>query len=241
MAKLSPMLNATKRKDGKCEYRTYCYKLSRDEILEVLEFLFTLRTPSCYSANIRSLVDIPGKKLNSMKSHDCHVMMTQILPVASRNVLPKLVRETLMRLCLFFNTISQKVINLDTLDGLQLEVVKTLYQLEMYSMSSFFDIMVHLIVHIVHEIKYCGLVFLHNMYPFEWYMGNLKHYCGNRYRPEASIVEGYTAEEVVAFCIDYMSDQRPMGVPRSLHEGRLAGVGLMGLDTTSPSKEMFDA
>jgi hypothetical protein len=61
---------------------------------------------------------MPGKKLNSIKSHDCHVMITQILPVAIRNVLPKSVRETLMKLCSFFNAISQKVISPDTLDGL---------------------------------------------------------------------------------------------------------------------------
>jgi hypothetical protein len=128
---------------------SFSYELSCDEKLEALELLFTLRTPSCYSGNIRSPVDMPEKKLNSIKSHDCHVMMTQILPVAIRNVLPKPVRETLMRLCSFFNAISQKVINPDTLDGLQLEVVKTLCQLEMYFPSSFFDIMVHLIVHIV--------------------------------------------------------------------------------------------
>jgi hypothetical protein len=30
-------------------------------------------------------------------------------------------------------------------------------------------------------------------------------------------------------------------VTRSRHEGRLAGVGLMGLESTSPSSEMFDA
>jgi hypothetical protein len=118
LQKLRPMLNATKRKDGKYEYETCCYELSRDEKLKVLEFLFTLRTPSCYCANIRSLVDMPGKKLNSIKSHDCHVMMTQILLVAIGNVFPKPVQETLMRLCSFFNTISQKVINRDTLDGL---------------------------------------------------------------------------------------------------------------------------
>jgi hypothetical protein len=46
-------------------------------------------------------------------------------------------------------------------------VLKTLCQLEMYFPSSFFDIMVHLIVHIVREINYSVPVFLHNMYPFE--------------------------------------------------------------------------
>jgi hypothetical protein len=82
-------------------------------------------------------------------------------------------------------------------------VVKTLCQLEMYLPPYFFDIMVLLIVHIVRQIKYCGPVFLHNMYPFERYMGILKHYCRNIYQFEARIVEGYITEEVVAFCTDY--------------------------------------
>ena len=57
------------------------------------------------------------------------------------------------------------------LDALQDEVVKTICQLEMHFPPSFFDIMVHLIVHIVTEIKWCGPVFLRSMYPFERYMG----------------------------------------------------------------------
>jgi hypothetical protein len=33
------------------------------------------------------------------------------------------------------------------------------------------------------EIMYCGPVFLHNMYPFERYMGILKHYVINDIDP----------------------------------------------------------
>ena len=106
MEKLRPKLAAKQKKDGKWEYLSACYNLSKEEILEVLEFLFTIKTPSWYSANIKCLVDMPAKKISGMKSHDCHVMLTQILPVAIRNVLPKPVREPLMRLCSFFNTIS---------------------------------------------------------------------------------------------------------------------------------------
>jgi len=49
--------------------------------------------------------------------------------------------------------------------------------------------------------------------------------CISRYRPEGSIIEGYTAEEVVEHCVDYMDSNQPIGVPRSRHEGRLDGVG----------------
>ena len=139
-----------------------------------------------------------------MKSHDCHIMLTQILPIAIRNALLKVVRNTLIHLCDFFNKIWKKVIDPEELDKLQENIILTLCARDTYLLPSFFDVTVHLIVHLVDEIKYCGPVFLQNMYPLERFMGILKHYCRNRYRPEASIVEGYTAEEVVEFCTEYM-------------------------------------
>ena len=66
-----------------------------------------------------------------------------------------------------------------------------------------------------------GPMFLRNMYPFERFMGILKR-CQNRNHPEASILKGYTAEEVVEFCTEYMK-QIPIGLPLSCHEGRLEG------------------
>ena len=86
-----------------------------------------------------------------------------------------------MNLCFFFNKISQKTMDVLELDELEAAAVETVCQLEMYFPPSFFDIMVHLIVHIVYEIKMCGPVFLRSMYPFERFMGILKHYVRNRY------------------------------------------------------------
>jgi hypothetical protein len=42
---------------------------------------------------------------------------------------------------------------------------------------TFFDLMPHLLIHIVHEMKYLGHVFLHQMYPFERFMTVLKKVC----------------------------------------------------------------
>src|SRR6266540_2005619 len=86
-----------------------------------------------------------------------------------------------MNPCFFFNKISQKTMDVLELDELQAAVVETVCQLEMYFPPSFFDIMVHLIIHIVYEIKMCRLVFLRSMYPFERFMGILKYYMRNRY------------------------------------------------------------
>ena len=43
-----------------------------------------------------------------MKSHDYHVLMTQILPVAIRGIMDAHVREMLFGLCNFFDVISRK-------------------------------------------------------------------------------------------------------------------------------------
>jgi len=111
-------------------------------------------------------------KLVGLKSHDCHVLIQQLLLVAIRGMLPKSVRHVIIRLCMFFNSIFQKVIELATLDDLENEVIVTLCQFEMYFPPSFFDIMVRLIVHLVREIKICGPVFLRRMYPVERYIKN---------------------------------------------------------------------
>ena len=88
--------------------------------------------------------------------------------------------------------------------------------------------MTHLLVHLVDEISILGLVFLHNMFPFERFMGVLNKYVHNRARPEGSISKGYGTEEVIEFCVDFIPDLKLIGVPESWHEGRLSGKGTLG-------------
>ncbi|GJS82167.1 uncharacterized protein Tco_0748708 [Tanacetum coccineum] len=124
--------------------------------------------------------------------------------------------------------INSKVINPEVLDKWQHDVILTLCQLEMYFLPSFFDVIVHLVSHIVREIKMCGPPSLRNMYQFERYMGYLKGYVRNRSRLEGRIVKGYAAKEVIEFGTNYLRDVRNVGIPQSLHKGRLGGVGTLG-------------
>ena len=150
------------------------------------------KTPSDYSSCGRNWVLMDDLKLKGMKSHDCHILMTQLLPDSIRNILPKDVRETIMPLCFFFNAIPQKVIDPTSLDSLQTSVIKTLCHLEMYFPPSFFDMVTNLVAHLVKRTKEFGPAFLWNMYPFERYIGILKSYVRNRALSEGSIIEGYT-------------------------------------------------
>jgi len=89
-------------------------------------------------------------------------------------ILPKNVRYTITHLCSFFSFICCKVIDLVKLDELEDEIIVILCELEMFFPPSFFDIIVHLVVHLVREVRLCGLVYLRWMYPVERYMKILK-------------------------------------------------------------------
>ena len=79
--------------------------------------------------------------------------------------------------------------------------------------------MTQLLVHLIKEISILSPVFLHNIFPFERFMGVLKKYVHNRARPEGSITKGYRTEEVIEFCVDLIPDINLIGVPESRHEG----------------------
>ena len=154
--------------------------------------------------------------------------------------MPPKVRHTIQRLCSFFHAIGQKIIDPEGLDELQAELVRTLCHLEMYFPPTFFDIMEHLPVHLVRQTKCCGPAFMTQMYPCERYLGILKGYVRNRSHPEGSIIESYTTEEAIEFCVDYMSETSSIGLPRSHHEGRLDGVGTVGRKTIRLDRKVYD-
>jgi len=112
------------------------------------------------------------------------------------------------------------------LQRLQEEIVVILCELEMYFPPAFFDVMVHLCVHIVDDIIDLGPTFLHNMMPFERMNGFLKGYVRNISHPDASIVQGYLTHECISFCESYLGVENPVvGLPVKKHLGRLEGVG----------------
>ena len=118
-------------------------------------------------------------KLIGLKTHECHVLMENMLPMAIQGILPTKVRATLTRLCMFFKAIWSKVIDPTKLLSLQKQIVLTLCELEMYFPPSFFDIMIHLTVHLVREVRLCGPCHMRWMYPTERYMKILKGYVKN--------------------------------------------------------------
>ncbi|XP_016482962.1 uncharacterized protein LOC107803711 [Nicotiana tabacum] len=172
-------------------------------------FLTTLKNievPDAYSSNIFRCVDLVQKKIFGLKSHDCHIILEQLLPLAIRNVLPDHVVAVLVDFCSFCRALSSKTLNLLELDKLQERIESILCHIEILFHPSFFTVMVHLSFHLAEEAKLGGPVHHRNMYPIERELGHFKSFVRNKAQPEGSISEGYLAEESLTFCSRYIED-----------------------------------
>ncbi|XP_057723796.1 uncharacterized protein LOC130939727 [Arachis stenosperma] len=169
-----------------------------------LRTIKNIRVPDGLSSNISRCVDLKQRKLSGLKSHDCHVLMQQLLPIAIRNVLPDKVTAVLIELSSFFQQLCSKSLSLIELEKLQPRIILTLCHLEMLFPPSFFTIMVHLTCHLVDEAKLGGPVHYRWMYPIERYLGHLKSYVRNKAKSEGSIAKGYVAKEALTFCSRYL-------------------------------------
>ena len=100
-----------------------------------------------------------------------------------------------------------------------------LCELEIYFPPAFFDIMVHLLIHVVEDIVQLGPAFLRSMMPFERMNGHIKKYVRNRSRPDASIAKGFLTKECISFCRNYLNTENPVGLAVNKHFGRTDGCG----------------
>jgi hypothetical protein len=171
-----------------------------------------------YLSNICKLVSMNDLSIYDYNSHDCQVMMMVFLTIAIWAI-----KVIITHLCYFFNTISQKLIGHKELNDLRAYMIETTCMLEMCFPPSFFDMQQHLMIHLVDQIDTLGQLYLYSMFPYKQYLVVLKSYVWNRAHLEGSIMQGYTTEEVVECCADYVKDAKRIDLLIPLHEGRLRG------------------
>jgi hypothetical protein len=71
------------------ELPTSCITLSKNEKNEFCRFLKNENVPSSYSMNVSMLISLPELKIApGMKSHDYHVLLTQMIAVGIQNIIP---------------------------------------------------------------------------------------------------------------------------------------------------------
>ncbi|XP_056686012.1 uncharacterized protein [Spinacia oleracea] len=180
------------------------YTMSTEEKERFLRVIEKLKVPDGYGSNLQRCVNIKQRKLINLKSHDNHVLMQDILPIALRASNATKVIDLLEELSDFFKNICSTTIHSDDLDTIQSKLVLTLCKLEKAFLPIFFTIMVHLLIHLVDEVKLGGPVQYRWMYPIERYLAFLKSHGSNKAQPEGSIAEGYLLWETITFCSRYL-------------------------------------
>ena len=133
------------------------------------EWLQNLKFPDGYVSNMGRCVDMRKLKLFGMKSHDCHVFMQRLIPVAFRELLPSTVWWALTEISNFFRDLTSNVIREEDMLRLNEDIPIIICKLERIFPPSFFDSMEHLPVHLAYEAWIAGLVQYRWMYPFERY------------------------------------------------------------------------
>jgi hypothetical protein len=176
--------------------------LSEEDFNLFCNCIESLRTPTSHSSAFGK--HIRKKKLGGLKSHDYHVFMQQVLPLALRGLMKPGPRMAIMRVCKIFRRLCTKVYNPAEFDSLQVDVAESMALVEMEFLPSFFDVMTHLLYHLVDKLDLCGPVSIRWMYPVERYMKMLKTYVRNMAQPEASMVEGYLNDECIGFITEYL-------------------------------------
>jgi hypothetical protein len=181
-----------------------CYTLTKKERVEFCNWVRNVKFPDGYASNISRCVKEKEGKITGMKSHDCHVFLQRLLPVAIRGYLSKDVRVAITELSLFFRDLCSRTLNIDVLRRLDEDIGMILCKLERIFPPSFFDVMVHLAVHLPREAILAGPVQYRWMYPMERFLGRLKRFARNKAHAEGSIAEAYVDYECLTFCSMYL-------------------------------------
>jgi len=189
---------------GRIEFSVTCFSLNAHEKTTFCGAFKDTKLLDEIASNISKCVQVTNKKISSYKSHVAHFMLHYLLPVAIRSTMPHEVADPLIQFGSFFHSICRKVTQLQDMDYLEEEVVQILCQLEMIFPPSFFDIMIHLPIHVPNKVRLGSAVQFRWMYPIERYLCRLKSYVRNKTYPEGSIIEGYLTEKALTFFSRYL-------------------------------------
>ena len=160
-------LHLVPRDGGKFLMPTASYTLHGDEKRNFCEWLKTAKFPDGFASNISSRVNLKDGSISGMKSHDSHVLLQRLIPVVMRRFSTVEVQNALIELGIFFRELCCRKLQVDILEKLQSDIALLLCKLEKFFPPSFFDVMVHLAVHLPREALLAGPVQYRWMYPVE--------------------------------------------------------------------------
>lgn len=95
-------LHAEQQPSGKFYLPPALFKMSRSEIKLFLEVLESIMVHDGYCGNISKCVKSAEGKISGLKTHDCHVLLQQFMPIALTGILPDHVTTVLFELSAYF-------------------------------------------------------------------------------------------------------------------------------------------
>jgi hypothetical protein len=182
------------------------YVFSASEERNSMALVSATRTPTGYSTTLQRHVG--GDRMMGLKSHDHHILLQDMLPATTHHSLGLGPREAIRRMGTLFQAICAKVIpnaGSQEMRDLKTSAAETLCLFEMWFPPGFFDVMSHLVIHVVEELAICGPLHARWYYAIERYMGVLATYVRDKARPEASMASGYAIDEALGFCTEYLA------------------------------------
>ncbi|KAK1387274.1 hypothetical protein POM88_015452 [Heracleum sosnowskyi] len=189
------------------EYNAANFDMTKKEKENFCLVLKNARLPYGSTSNISRCVHMDERRVFGYKSPYAHFILQYLLQFAVIKTLKPKVAIPLIRLGAFFRGICGKVINLEDVHKLQEEIIEILCELETIFPPTFFDIIVHIPLHLCKEVEFGGPVHLRWMFGIERYSCKLKSYVRNKSKPEGSMAEGYLVEECLTFCSRFLSDE----------------------------------
>jgi hypothetical protein len=113
---IRPELHPQKKTSNKFYLPPASYTMSKKEKQQLCKVLHDIKVLDGYASNISRGVNVDQGNISGLKSHDCHILMQELLVVAIRGLLPDNVTSVLFDLCAYFRVLNEKVMYIDELE-----------------------------------------------------------------------------------------------------------------------------
>ncbi|GJS74968.1 hypothetical protein Tco_0724849, partial [Tanacetum coccineum] len=196
----------TKNHKGKIVKPQAAYSFTPENRKKFCQYIKGVKLPDGFGSCFKHKVTDNDTNITGLKSHDCHIMMQRLLPYGLQNYLPDNIAKPIIELSSLFKQLCSATLMEDDMLKASVKVVEILCELERIYPPAFFDIMIHLPIHLALEALEGRPIHPQWMFPFKRFMKKLKGYVRNKAKSEGSIAEGYVAEEALTLSSHYFQD-----------------------------------
>jgi hypothetical protein len=116
------------------------------------KFLKGVKFLDGYATNLAKSISADGTKVvGKLKTQTFQVLLQRIIPAGLRGFVPKDVYEAILELGNFFRQLCSRTLRKEVVEKLKWDIPPILCKLEKIFPPAFFDVMVHLAVHLPDE------------------------------------------------------------------------------------------